>query len=153
MPHFEIVNTLPSEATEVLESSLREFNRERNPEFWQARELLGNAASPLSVFARSNDNRVIGALTAETQFKWLRISLMSVLPDLRRQGIGAKIVQLAEQEAIRRGCTYAYVDTLDYQAPDFYKRLGYNQVGKLDDWDSHGHAKLFFVKRLAATLD
>ncbi len=64
------------------------------------------------------------------------------------QGIGARMLQLAEAEAIRRGCQYAYVDTMDYQAPDFYQRLGYTIAGQLDDWDSHGHAKLFLVKKL-----
>ena len=37
---------------------------------------------------------------------------------------------------------------MDYQAPDFYESLGYTITGRLDDWDSHGHAKLFLVKRL-----
>jgi hypothetical protein len=39
---------------------------------------------------------------------------------------------------------------MDYQAPDFYQCLGYTIAGRLDDWDSHGHAKLFLVKRLIA---
>ena len=64
----------------------------------------------------------------------------------RGQGNGAGMLQVAEAEAIRRGCQYAYVDTMDYQAPEFYQRLSYTIAGQLDDWDSHGHAKLFLVK-------
>ena len=57
------------------------------------------------------------------------------------------MLQVAEAEDHRRGCQYAYVDTMDYQA-QFYQRLSYTIAGQLDDWDSHGHAKLFLVKKL-----
>ena len=30
-----------------------------------------------------------------------------------------------------------------------FNALGYAAAGRLEDWDSHGHDKLFFVKRLA----
>ena len=148
MCHIELVDALPPDAIAALETSLRNFNRDHNPDFWHARELPANAAHPLNVCARSEDGRAIGALTGETQFKWLRVSLMSLEQSARGQGIGARMLQLAEAEAIRRGCQYAYVDTMDYQAPEFYQRLGYKIAGQIDDWDSHGHAKLFLVKQL-----
>ncbi|HEX3601435.1 MAG TPA: GNAT family N-acetyltransferase [Lacipirellulaceae bacterium] len=151
MSHIELVDALSPDATTALETSLRDYNRDRNPDFWHARELPANAARPLNVCARNADGYAIGALTGETQFKWLRVSLMSVEHSARRQGIGAGMMQLAEAEANRRGCQYAYVDTMDYQARDFYERLGYTVAGQLDDWDSHGHAKLFLVKRLSAS--
>jgi GNAT superfamily N-acetyltransferase len=148
MSHIELVDALPADAIAALEASLRTFNRDHNPDFWHERELPANAARQLNVCARSEDGRAIGALTGETQFKWLRVSLMSVEQSARGQGFGASMMDLAEAEAIRRGCQYAYVDTMDYQAPDFYHRLGYTIAGQLDDWDSHGHAKLFLVKKL-----
>jgi hypothetical protein len=36
---------------------------------------------------------------------------------MRMQGVGRSIVETAEAEAVRRGCRYAYLDTMDYQAP------------------------------------
>jgi predicted N-acetyltransferase YhbS len=150
MFQFDLVHTLPPDATESLESSLLNFNREQNAQFWQACELPANAARPLNVCARTECGRPIGALTGETQFKWLKIALMSVETPYRGQRVGTHLLQLAEAEAVRRGCQYVYVDTMDYQAPAFYERLGYTIVGQLNDWDSHGHAKLFLVKRLVA---
>jgi hypothetical protein len=44
---------------------------------------------------------------------------------------------------------FAYVDTFDYQAPDFYRKVGFEVSGRLDNWDSHGHAKIFLTKQLA----
>jgi ribosomal protein S18 acetylase RimI-like enzyme len=58
-------------------------------------------------------------------------------------------MELAEREAVARGCRHAFLDTMDYQAPDFYQKLGYQIAGKLDDWDSHGHAQFLFTKQLS----
>jgi hypothetical protein len=40
------------------------------------------------------------------------------------------------------------VSIMEYQAPMFYQKLGYKLVGRLEDWDSQGHAKCFFTKSL-----
>ena len=90
----------------------------------------------------------MGGLIGETQFLWLKISVMAVAEHSRRRGIGRRLIELAETEARDRCCRYAYVDTLDYQAPEFYRKLGYQLAGKLENWDSHGHAKCFFTKQL-----
>jgi hypothetical protein len=37
---------------------------------------------------------------------------------------------------------------MSYQAPGFYERHGYEAVGVLADWDSHGHDKWLFRKSL-----
>jgi ribosomal protein S18 acetylase RimI-like enzyme len=63
-------------------------------------------------------------------------------------GIGQRLIPMAEAEAALRVCTSIFVDTMSYQAPDFYKRLGYGQLGFFRDWDSHGHDKYFFVNQL-----
>jgi GNAT superfamily N-acetyltransferase len=74
---------------------------------------------------------------------------MAVVPAERGQGTGSRLLAAAEAEAVARGCRYVYVDTMDYQAPIFYSKRGYEAAGRLEDWDSHGHSKCFFVKRLA----
>jgi ribosomal protein S18 acetylase RimI-like enzyme len=85
---------------------------------------------------------------AETQLLWLKVEILSVASQFRRQGVGSRLMAIAEAEAVRRGCKYAYVDTMEYQAPSFYQALGYQIAGRLDDWDSHGHAKYFLKKTL-----
>jgi hypothetical protein len=54
----------------------------------------------------------------------------------------------AEQDAIRRRCKYVFLDTMDYQAPEFYQNLGYRIAGQIEDWDSHGHTKYWMVRTL-----
>ena len=49
-------------------------------------------------------------------------------------------------EAVRRGCIGAHLDTYDYQAPDFYRKLGYEVFGSIDDHPP-GHTRFWMRKR------
>lgn len=91
---------------------------------------------------------MLGGLFATTRLSWLRIDIMATRSDHRRRGVGRALLDRAELVARQRACKYAYVDTMDYQAPDFYGHLGYRVVGALPDWDSHGHTKFMLVKGL-----
>ena len=149
MFHVELMDSLEPDAKSVIESVLATYNTEQNSEFWRARELLANAPRPLNVCVRTDEGRAVGGLVGETQFRWLKVMLMSVEPSWRRRGLGTEMMKIAEKEAVVRRCCYAFVDTMDYQAPGFYERIGYTIAGRIDDWDSHGHAKLFFTKLIA----
>jgi predicted N-acetyltransferase YhbS len=127
---------------------LRDFNLANNNEFFTARELPDNDPKPIEIVATDSEGRVAGGLIGQSQFKWMKIEFLVVREDLRRMGIGQRLMTMAEAEAALRGCTSIFVDTMSYHAPDFYKRLGYGQVGFIRDWDSHGHDKYFFVKQL-----
>jgi GNAT superfamily N-acetyltransferase len=53
----------------------------------------------------------------------------------------------AEEEARRRGCHHALLDTFDFQARSLYERLGYEVFGTLDDFP-RGHQRFFMRKAL-----
>lgn len=52
-----------------------------------------------------------GGLWGITSYGWLYIQMLVVPEALRGQGVGARLVREAEQEALRRGCHHAWVDT------------------------------------------
>lgn len=147
---FSLIESPTDEWAEAVNSELREFNRTQNPQFWAALERPERNLRPLNVLVFNSWRRVIGGLFAETRLSWLKINVLAVAADLRRQGIGAHLVALAEFEAVRRGCGYAFTESMDYQAPDFFRKLGYAIVGRINDWDSYGHAKLVLVKKLCS---
>jgi GNAT superfamily N-acetyltransferase len=125
---------------------LRDHNLEKNGPFFEAMER--GASKPLAVTARDDHGAVLGGLIGETLLNWLRVHVMAVSPGSRNSGIGTRLLAHAEEEARARGCTHAYVDTMSHQSPEFYRKLGYSEVGHISNWDSHGHAKHFFTKRL-----
>lgn len=146
---IDVSDATTPEIVDAIGEPLREYNEAHNAGFWAARERPENAPRALTVVARDSAGQILGGLLAETQFKWLKISIMSVHSGIRGIGIGRQIVAAAEREAVTRGCQYAYVDTMSYQSPGFYEALGYAIAGRLPDWDSHGHEKLFLTKRLS----
>ena len=145
---YKLFGEVSDELRESVGSMLRAFNRAGNPDFYAARELPENSPQALNIVAYDATERVVGGLSGETQFAWLKVSILVVAESARRSGVGRHLMKLAEQEAAGRGCQHAFLDTMDYQAPDFYLKLGYQVAGRIDNWDSHGHTKYLFTKLL-----
>lgn len=146
MVNIDTQSFASNESREVVHRWLREFNTQASPLFVAALEQ--GAIKPLTILARTADQSLVGGLFGDTLLSWLRIQIVAVSPDARRLGIGRKLVLESEREGRSRGCDFVYVDTMSYQSPEFYIRLGYSQIGVIPNWDSHGHSKHFFTKRL-----
>jgi hypothetical protein len=56
-------------------------------------------------------------------------------------------METAEAEGIARGCALATLRTFSYQAPEFYKKLGYEEYAVVVVWP-RGHRNLAFRMRL-----
>lgn len=93
------------------------------------------------------DGRAIGALIGSTNQSWLHVALLSVDPTRRRNGVGRALLSRAEEIARGRGCIGAWLDTYDFQGPDYYPRFGYEVFGRIDDMPP-GHTRFFYTKRL-----
>ena len=106
-------------------------------------------AAPLHAEARDAAGAIIGGVTGHTWGGCCKIAMLWVHEDQRRLGIGRALMAAAEAEAARRGCELVTLSTHSWQAPGFYARLGYEQVATIADYPK-GHAKVHFVKRLAA---
>lgn len=91
--------------------------------------------------------KVIGGLWGRTGFAQLFIELLFVPESLRGQKLGEKLIGLAEEEARRRGCVGAWLDTFSFQAPGFYQKLGYSVFGQIEDYPP-GHQRYFLSKKL-----
>jgi GNAT superfamily N-acetyltransferase len=102
---------------------------------------------PISIFARDDDGAVRGGLLGETFWQWFHISILWIAEEARGQGLGSRILEMAEAEAVRRGCFAAIVSTLSFQAPSFYLEHGYTEWGKLEDLP-RGHRRIHLQKRL-----
>ncbi|PHS13767.1 MAG: GNAT family N-acetyltransferase [Blastopirellula sp.] len=146
--HFELIADPNDDLCEAVNFQLRTHNQTSSPVHWKKRELDENQPQPLNIFAFDADKNVVGGLFATTQFSWLKIEIMATALELRGQGVGLSLLTKAEEAGRERGCKYAFTDTMEYQAPEFYKKAGYRVNGEFEDWDSHGHKKFFFVKDL-----
>ena len=140
-PSFRLridIEDAPSDAdVEVLPNRLEAFNESGWPGHQPWR--------PLAVFARDREH-VVAGLGGETYCGWLFIRYLWVSDALRGRGIGRELMGGAEVRALERGCHSAWVDTFSFQAPGFYRKLGYEVFGELDY--PPGNKRFFLQKRL-----
>lgn len=101
----------------------------------------------LAVFVRGAQERVVGGLLGDTYWGWLSVSILWIEESHRRQGHGKALLLAAEREAVQRGCKYAHLDTMSFQALEFYQKLGYRVYGELRDLPA-GHSRYFLWKAL-----
>lgn len=94
-----------------------------------------------------HEGRIVGGLAGSTNFDWLYIETLAVEASYRKRGLGRKLVEVAERIAVERGCCGSWVDTLSFQAPMFYARLGYEKFGELPHYPG-SQSRLFFRKIL-----
>jgi 8-oxo-dGTP pyrophosphatase MutT (NUDIX family)/GNAT superfamily N-acetyltransferase len=113
------------------------------------RGFLGDTKpSRLAVFARDAQRRIVAGLDGSTYAGWLFVASLWVHAELRRRGIGRELLARAERRAAELGCHSVQLDTFSFQAPEFYRRLGYELYGALD-YPPH-HRRFFLSKPLAA---
>ncbi|QVW21295.1 GNAT family N-acetyltransferase [Pseudomonas hormoni] len=106
----------------------------------------GNA-QPLALLVRDDQGEILGGLYGRFFYQWLFIELLSVPEQGRGQGIGSRLMQMAEDLAREKECVGIWLDTFDFQAPEFYRKFGYSELGQIADYPP-GHKRFFFQKRL-----
>lgn len=89
----------------------------------------------------------LGGLIARMVQEWVFLALLSVTDAARGRGIGRELIAALEDTAREKGATGIWLDTFSFQAPDFYRKLGYEEFGHLPDSPA-GYTRYFFRKRL-----
>ena len=102
---------------------------------------------PLWLFARDDAGKVQAGLRGQTYWSWCSIDDTTVAEPYRRQGIGSHLLAKAEEIARARGCVGIRLDTVSFQAPDFYSRHGYTEFSRIEDYPP-GHTRFWFMKKL-----
>jgi len=109
--------------------------------YWDAR--------PLYVLARDpSDDRILGGIIGRTSLGLMFIELVFLPHELRNRGVGTRMLHMAEEEAVRRGCRAAVLYTISFQAPAFYERHGWREFGRVD-CHPPGTSRIFMTKDLS----
>ncbi|WP_105370311.1 GNAT family N-acetyltransferase [Neorhizobium huautlense] len=101
----------------------------------------------LAVLIRDPERKVIGGLSGYTSWGWLFTQLLFIPQSLRGNGMAGRLLRTAEEEARRRGCHGAWIDTFNPVALEAYKRQGYETFGELPGFVS-GRTRTFLKKVL-----
>jgi GNAT superfamily N-acetyltransferase len=138
LPRITLTDSPTDEALRAISRLITEFN--------EAGSGRPNDFRPLAVLISDPETaETLGGLWGWTSFSFLHIDLLYLPESLRSAGLGRRIVNQAEEEAINRGCTGAWLDTFSFQALGFYERLGYTMFGCIEDYPP-GHSRFFLKK-------
>jgi GNAT superfamily N-acetyltransferase len=142
MPYnFAIDPNATAADVEAVQAGLLDYNR-------QFTSFEG--AGTLHIFLRDEAGALAGGLLGHTWWGWLSVEILWLAEAARGQRYGSRMLALAEQEAARRGCHHALLDTMSWQALPFYLKHGYEQWGQLDDFPI-GESRYFLKKALTPT--
>ena len=84
----------------------------------------GLADDPL-VFFVSEAGDVQGCIAVQLFWGQLHIKYLFVAKAFRGKGLGRTLVEHALTWGTGQGCTFAFVETMSFQAPAFYQNLGF----------------------------
>ncbi len=102
---------------------------------------------PLNLYVKDDSGNVLGGLVGVTYWGWLYVDYLVVDESQRGSGLGSKLLDRAEDEALRRGCEGVHLDSHDFQALDFYTRHGYRVNSTIENLPK-GHYKYQLIKEL-----
>ncbi len=94
------------------------------------------------------DGALLGGLMGRTGRGWLAVEYLALPMAEQGRGFGRQLMAMAESEAVQRGCHSAFLNTIAFQAPGFYQKLGYREFARLED-DNPALSRIWFRKRLA----
>ena len=104
-------------------------------------------AKNLCFVVKSSEDEIVGGVIGTNYWDWFSLELMWVREDLRGQGYGTQLLTLAEEKARDRGAKQVCLDTFSFQAPEFYKKFGYEVFGVLDHFPNN-HKRYYMTKNL-----
>jgi GNAT superfamily N-acetyltransferase len=128
----------PPEDRRALLEELLEFNR-------AATGLTDD--NELYSFTRDREGELISGLYGWTWGGTCEIALFWVREDHRGKGIGNRMLKAAEDKARELDCHQMVLRTHSFQAPDFYAKHGFEEVGVIQGYP-RGHSDLFLRKDL-----
>jgi len=101
---------------------------------------------PLAAFAQDRSGRLVGGAVGRTWGRCCELLQLWVTPEQRAAGVGSRLLAAFEAHASTRGCDIFYLTTLSFQAPEFYRRHGYDVLARIDGYPE-GIVKFLMQKK------
>ena len=76
-------------------------------------------------FIRDENGKILGGCSGDNMYGGLFVGSLWVTEELRGKGLGTELMQKAERLAKESRCHFMAVNTFDWEALDFYKKLGF----------------------------
>ncbi len=101
----------------------------------------------MSCFLRNDEGELGAGIDGFSWGGYAMVEWLWVAASIRGRRLGTGLLRSFETEAKKRGSRVIRVNTHTFQAPDFYRQLGYEEIGYAEDTPL-GHGEHFLMKRL-----
>ena len=135
MIKIEYINNF-EEADKIAHELLSEYDNENNVKY---------NFNKFGFIAKQNDITV-GYLTGFSYYSEVTINKLIVLKEYRGKGIGTKLIKQVESHFKNKGFNNINLVTNEFQAPEFYKKCGYELEFVRKNKNNPKLNKYFFVK-------
>jgi GNAT superfamily N-acetyltransferase len=83
---------------------------------------------------------------------WFYLTDLFVEKAYRSQRIGAQLLTALEEEIITIGVRHIWTWTAGYEAPEFYKKQGYEIFTEMENWYADGSSRVGLRKQLIGDI-
>jgi len=97
-------------------------------------------------FSIEEEGKFIAGITGTLSIESFHINTLAVAAEYQGKDYGTKLVKAIEEEAFSRGAKVFTVSTQDYQALEFYQKLGYEVFGTLEN-SPFANATKYYLKK------
>jgi ribosomal protein S18 acetylase RimI-like enzyme len=96
-------------------------------------------------FQLFEDDHIAGLLVVEIFWGGLHIKHLAVEEKYRGRGYGKKLMLHALEYGEKKGCNFAFVETMNFQAPLFYRKFGFEVEFCREGYDVN--TSLYYLKK------
>jgi len=128
--------------TKYIRSKLIEYNLKSVPED------IREEYEEVSFVLRNDDSRIVGGIVGTYYWKCLNIDLFWIDETVRGSGYGTNLLNEMEKFAVEKKCRLIKLDTFSFQAPEFYRKKGYEVFATLNGYPSENDSRFYYVKWL-----
>lgn len=138
--HVQFIWNPPKNIKDLIYNGLKAFNLKHLPD---------QPVHSVACVAEDPGDNFLGGLTGQIFTNTLFVEFLWLDENHRSAGIGSTLMAEVERQAKQCGVTDIYLDTYSFQAPDFYAKLGFKEVGRYTGFPTEGVDKIFLQKKIA----
>jgi len=135
---LHISNESNNEDKMYVRNKMIEFNLKHFPD-----DLKGRYQE-VNLFLKNAQGQIYGGIVGEICWNWLEVHYLFVNEEHRKSGYGSKFLSEVEQIAKEKKCDFIKLETLSFQALDFYIKHGFEVFGVIPNAGTHTH---YYLKK------
>ncbi|WP_145319978.1 GNAT family N-acetyltransferase [Paenibacillus xylanexedens] len=110
-------------------------------------EELRNRYEELNFNIKNEAGEIVAGVLSTLCWNWVELDILWVDSEQRHRGYGSQLLHEVERLAREKSCDFIMLNTFSYQAPEFYKKHGYQLITTIED-APRGHHHYYFKKDL-----